>query len=373
MERTSSSTWVKGIADMFASQGLNVPRLFEAAGLDIGLLEKPDARISAEQITTLWELAVSWSGNPALGMDRDLAARYVNLDVVGYAMLSSPTLRAGLQSLARYLALVSDAATFELQPEGGNCWLALGHTGNTARVTRQRQEYGLLALLLLCRWLLRREVRALCAESAFPDPSDPHPYRTAFECPLRFGQPATRLLLAGVDLDAAIPSRNPAMLALHKDMLHQRLAILGHASIRHRAAEEIARQLHRGEPRREDIAANLALADRTLQRRLRAESTSFQQLLEETRCELARKYLAEDRYSLGQVADMLGFVDPSNFFRACRRWFGLPPGQYRQRLKSSSGTTASSAGPGDTRDEGFHVEFIAVGKRLSPGGALAVD
>jgi AraC-like DNA-binding protein len=47
---------------------------------------------------------------------------------------------------------------------------------------------------------------------------------------------------------------------------------------------------------------------------------------------LARKYLAEDRHSLGQVADLLGFVDQSNFFRACKRWFGLPPGKYRSQM-----------------------------------------
>lgn len=336
MERTSSSTWIKGIADMFASQGLDVPRLFQGAGLDIRLLDQPDARFSAEQVTTLWDLAVAWSRNPALGMDRELASRYVNLDVVGYAMLSSPTLRAGLESMARCVALISDAATFELVPQGGNCWLVLGHTGNTARVPRQRQEYGLLALLTLCRWLVRRELRALAAESAFPDPADPQPYRDAFECPLRFGQSATRLLLAGADLDAPLPSRNSAMLALHEQVMRERLTTLGHASIGYRVSEAIVRHLHEGEPRREHIAAHLALTDRTLQRRLRAENTSFQELLENARRELARKYLAQERYSLGQVADLLGFVDQSNFFRACRRWFGQPPGQYRQHLDESS-------------------------------------
>ena len=65
---------------------------------------------------------------------------------------------------------------------------------------------------------------------------------------------------------------------------------------------------------------------------MHAESTSFQQLLDDSRRELARKYLSEEKYPLNQVADLLGFVDQSNFFRACKRWFGEPPGQYRRRL-----------------------------------------
>jgi AraC-like DNA-binding protein len=256
----------------------------------------------------------------------------VDFDVVGYAMLSSPDLRTGLENFARYLALISDAATFELQPERGGAWLVLGHMGNTLRVPRQRQEYGLLALLMLCRWLTRREIRPLAAEFIFPDPVDLRPYQLAFECPLRFGPAATRLLLAASDLAAAIPSRNASMYALHERVMEERLARLGNATTRYRVTEQITRRLHQGEPRREDIASSLALTDRTLQRRLHAEKTSFQQLLDDARRELARKYLADEHYSLGQVADLLGFVDQSNFFRACKRWFGLPPGQYRHQL-----------------------------------------
>lgn len=318
---------------MFASQGIDVPRLFRAAGLDMTLLDKADARFGAEKISALWELAVAWSGNPALGMDAQLASRHVNYDVVGHAMLSCPTLRAGLEQLAHYLALISDAATFELVPQRQDYWLVLGHVGNTQPVPRQRQEYGLLTLLMLCRWLTRRDIRALGAEFIFPEPVQWQPYRMAFDCPLRFGQAATRILLPGNELDAPLPSHNAPLLALHEKVMEERLTSLGNAGTSYRVSEEIIRRLHKGEPRRDDIAGLLALTDRTLQRRLRAEDTSFQQLLDEARRELARKYLAEDRYSLGEVADLLGFADQSNFFRACKRWFGVPPGQYRRRLE----------------------------------------
>ena len=340
MNRTSSSTWVKGLAGMFAAQDIDVPRLFRTVGLNIALLDQADARFDVEKISELWELAVAWSGNQTLGLNPELTSRYVNFDIVGHALLSSPSLRAALEHLAGYLALISDATTFELVPECKNCWLVLGHVGNTRRVPRQRQEYSLLTVLTLCRWLTRRNVPALRAEFAFPDPADLHPYRMAFDCPLRFAQPNTRFLLSAEDLDADLPSHSPAMLAFHERAIDERLIRLGNVGTRYRVKEEIIRRLHKGEPRREDIASCLALTDRTLQRRLHAEQSSFQQLLDEARRELARKYLTEDRHSLGQVADMLGFVDQSNFFRACKRWFGLPPGQYRQRLEADRTSTA---------------------------------
>lgn len=98
MQRTSSCTWVKGIAETFAAQGLDVPRLFKAAGIEASRLENPDERFGADEVSRLWELAVAWSGDAALGLDPALTAKHVNFDVVGYAMLSSPNLRAGLDS-----------------------------------------------------------------------------------------------------------------------------------------------------------------------------------------------------------------------------------------------------------------------------------
>jgi AraC-like DNA-binding protein len=335
MKRTSSSAWVKGQAGMFASQGLDVAQLFRAVELDIQTLDQPDARFDVEKISELWELAVIRSGNLALGMNPELTARYVNFDLVGFAMLSSANLRSGLEQLSRYLALISDAATFEVVPERQNCWLVLGHIGNTRHVPRQRQEYGLLTLLTLCRWIARRKIQALGAEFIFPNPVDVRPYHLGFECSVKFNQPSTRILLDTDDLEDALPSGNASMFALHKGVMEERLASLGNTRTGYRVSAEITRQLHKGEPRRGDVASSLALTDRTLQRRLHAENTSYQQLLDDARCELARKYLAAPAYSLGEVAHQLGFIDQSNFFRACKRWFDLTPGQYRRELGDS--------------------------------------
>lgn len=66
-----------------------------------------------------------------------------------------------------------------------------------------------------------------------------------------------------------------------------------------------------------------------LQRRLQAESAIYQQLRDDTCCELRLQYLSDEGRSLAEVADLLGFSDQSNLFRACKRWFGITPGQYR--------------------------------------------
>ena len=123
------------------------------------------------------------------------------------------------------------------------------------------------------------------------------------------------------------------MFDLHQTILREQMARLGFASIQYRVYTEILRSLKHGEPRLNDIAAAMHMSDRTLQRKLKQEALTFQEVLDTTRQELAEQYLANTSLSLMEVSQLLGFVDLSNFYRACKRWFGLPPGQYRQHLE----------------------------------------
>ena len=195
--------------------------------------------------------------------------------------------------------------------------------------------FAVLTLLTPCDWLTRRDLTPLAVELVTPAPADDTRHRAAFGVPPRFGQPVNRFLMAEADLLQPIPTHNPSLWALHEQLVEAelgQLGPLGQSLVSAKVRTEISRMLHLGEPRREDVAARLHLTDRTLQRRLQAESVSFQQLLDDTRSELARQYLADPRRSLAEVADQLGFSDQSNLFRACKRWFGKPPGQYRQQL-----------------------------------------
>jgi len=113
----------------------------------------------------------------------------------------------------------------------------------------------------------------------------------------------------------------------------------------------IIRRLPDGEPRRDEIADELCMSERTLQRRLEEEGTSFIQLMDDTRRELAGQYLGRLQLSLAQAAYLLGFADQSSFFRACRRWFDLSPGQYRSQLHRHSAERAPSRGQSKAKDK----------------------
>jgi AraC-like DNA-binding protein len=328
---SSSSAWVRGVVHMFASEGVDPAQLFRDAGLDPERLKQPHMRFDSGEINRLWTLAVEQTGKPSLGLDRQVARRFVNFDIVAQAMWPSTTLGGGLQSLSRYLHLINDAAAFDVQLQRGDGWLTLvhGRDGNTAR---QRIEFGMLSLLLLCQRATRRQLRPLGAEFAFPDPPDFHPWRMAFHCPLRFAQPANRILLARADLELPIVSTTESLFALHERLIEARLDRLGDARTSYRASEEIIRSLHLGEPRRAQVARSLGLAETAFVQKLRTEGHTFESLLDDVRKELASHYLAQAGMAVSRVAGLLGWRAASDLAAACHRWWGVAPTRYRQRL-----------------------------------------
>ncbi|WP_213997944.1 AraC family transcriptional regulator [Arsukibacterium sp.] len=95
-------------------------------------------------------------------------------------------------------------------------------------------------------------------------------------------------------------------------------------------------------PRLNDTAKALNVSSRSLQRFLQGHNTSFRQLVNECRHQLARQYLQENTYNIQQIATQLGFEEQSSFQKAFKSWQGCPPGVYRQR----SSTTISRSYPG---------------------------
>lgn len=330
--RTSSSAWVCGVADMFSAEGLDIESLFRDAGLDPAALHDPDHRFTIDDVSVLWEMAVARSGKPTLGLSRALALAHGNLGIVRYAMMSCPTLLVALERLVRYMNLVSNAATFGLSEAPEGHWIELGHRGGERPVPRQRVEFGMLTMLSSCSWFTGRELTALVVEFVYPPPADAWPHEAAFGCPVRFAQPANRAMLRRADLALPLSARDAAMARLHERLVDEELARLEGARLSHQVRRLVSDRMSGEEPRREQIAAALHVSDRTLQRRLHAEGTSFQHLLDDTRRELAQQYLRKPRSSVKQVAQLLGFEDQSNFFRACKRWFGESPARYRARF-----------------------------------------
>jgi AraC-like DNA-binding protein len=331
---TTSASWVRGIMETLAAEGLDVGGLCHAAGIDVSALDAAGARVATEKISRLWELAVEHSRNPAIGLAQSHVVRPANFDVVGYTMMSCSTLLAGFERLLRYLRILSDGITIDMRQESGGYRVVVDLLESGSRpIPRQRIEFILVTLANFCRWVTGRNIRLLEVELAYPGPSDLRPYAEAFQCRLVFDAARNSVLFPLADVTAPLPTSNPLLAALHEQFAGDYLQHFDQTRVSHRARQLIIQQLPDGEPRRDETARALCMSERTLQRRLEDEGTSFHDLLDETRRELAEQYLGRLHLSLAEAAYLLGFADQSSFSRACKRWFELSPGQYRDELR----------------------------------------
>jgi AraC-like DNA-binding protein len=158
-------------------------------------------------------------------------------------------------------------------------------------------------------------------------------YRAHFAAPVSFQLDCAALELRETDLSLPIRSGIPALRVLAEDYLELHYATPRTPfSVRVRGV--VRRSLGTDRSTCVDVASALALHPRTLQRRLREEGTSFEQIKDEARAELARRYLEQDELPLAQVAALLDYSEQSALTRSCRRWFGRPPRTVRaERLR----------------------------------------
>ena len=327
--------------------------MFKQLGLDFTALDDPDARFTQDSMTRLWQLAVDLSGNQAIGLNMARVVRPASFHVVGYALMSSRTLAEGFERLVRYQRIIAESSdlSFRLEPDGYA--LILTVHGDHLPPTRHSAEASLACALALCSWLSGRVIQPRRVLVQGPQPKDLSPYKTAFHAPLVFSAPHDALVFERADMEAPLPTANEAMATLHDRFAGEYLARFSESRVTHRARQVLCRVLPQGEPKRETIAQALHLSQRTLQRRLQEEGTSFQTLLDDTRRELAEQYLAQANMTLLEAAYLLGFADPSNFFRAFRRWFDVTPGEYRARLNGAAAAPSEGEPVSDARTPAY--------------------
>jgi AraC-like DNA-binding protein len=326
---TESVQWFNGMLPSLRARGLDVAALVQQSGIDARLLEEPEARIAQIQVARFWTLACAHADDPLLALRASRDFRPGSMHLVGYLMISAATLGQAFTGLLKYQQLLSEVA---------DCRYQQSLDGGCLQVALVEQSYvmppALTDLMLgnavaFARWLLGANLkpRLVCLQRA--QPRDLGLYEEIFGCPLRFNCAQNSISFHLDDLNRPLLSANADIYQLHWQLLEERLRRLRQSSIALQVSETLKRLLEDGEPSRERVAGLLHLSSSTLHRRLQAEGTTFKLLLDQTRALLAKQYLVQSERPLLDIAFQLGFSDPSNFFRSFKRWYGVPPGQFR--------------------------------------------
>ena len=180
-------------------------------------------------------------------------------------------------------------------------------------------------------WLVGQPVELEKAEFNYPRPAHGDEYRHIFHCPLEFDSDCTALTFDKRFLSAPVIRDQSEMLQFLKTSPADLLSRPDESNtFTGKIRALIGRDFSKPLPDFEWIASELHTSPQTLRRRLKQENTSFQEIKDLLRRDMAIYYLGRHELSINDIAEKVGFTEPSTFHRAFKKWTGVTPGAYRE-------------------------------------------
>jgi AraC-like DNA-binding protein len=336
-----SMALVRHMLDLTAWQGQAPGQVLTAAGLTAADIADPDGWLPVEYGGRMIRAVLAGSGDPQFYLRLSQLTFLSGYGIVGYLLESSPTLHDAIQSLMRYERLISTVIYSKLEHLPGRALWSFECRHADPVVVRHMTEFH-----SGCRYLFMHMVKEkrsrIVSEVHFrhegpASAREVEAYEQVFRCPVRFGQPRSALVLRQSAL--ALPLRQvefglKASLEAHAD--RKLMAMMREQeSLREQARAQLRMLLLGGHPTRERLAERLGISARHLHRQLQAEDSSYRELLDELRLELARQRLRESTRTIEDVGRLLGFTEGQSFTRWFRQRTGQTPGDFRQRQGES--------------------------------------
>ncbi len=185
--------------------------------------------------------------------------------------------------------------------------------------------------LRFCGWLIGQHIDISSATCAGPEPEFTAGVRHFFPCPVQYHQPTNSVSFSARHLEAELLRDEPQLqeflkLAPYHVIIEPQASTF---SVTHRIREILGDDFRAEMPSFEELTGLLNMSARTLRRRLEKEGTSYQRIKDNARRDTAISLLSRDGLTVSEVAERVGFSDPSAFHRSFKKWTGLSPGSYR--------------------------------------------
>jgi AraC-like DNA-binding protein len=237
-------------------------------------------------------------------------------------------LRAALNTIVQYRHLLNESLAMHIENAGKTTLIREEVITGDAGHYRQATELAVGALLLIFRAILGSQWRPKMVHFTHQAPQDLQVHRRVFGCPVEFGSEFNGLVCFSADLDKPNTMADAGMASYAQSFIDA-IAHQGQASIVLDVRKSIYLLLPMGRASVEQIAQGLGMNVRTLQRRLDSHSVTFSSLINDVRSELAQRYIVNQSYPLGRIAEQLGYANQSAFTRWFTAQFGVPPSALR--------------------------------------------
>lgn len=331
---------VLGLIDHAASKGADRLHLLAVAGLPSGEDIDPNRRVPLELYARVTREAKRLCNDPALAIEHAAAHGFDNLSIVGLVACACATMRDAIEQLNRLGRLVTDISVvgserFTISHEHDGIWLTDNRLDQPPFPECTETTF---IWLISAAWKPGDAPYCTLAEVTHEDPGTRAAFERALGAPIRFGASRNALRVSPAWFDHPInhyPRYAFSVFCAHADSLLAELD--ASRSVAGQVERLILPMLHTGKVTAEEVARQLNLSGQGLYRALRAEGTTFEELLADLRHRFAKGYLAEQRASLKEIAYLLGYSDVSAFSRAFKRREGVSPGMFMREASFDEG------------------------------------
>jgi AraC-like DNA-binding protein len=320
------------------ARGLSTTDCVAGTGVAPSALDDPTAEIMAWQEVAIARNIVGALGDePGLGLEIGTGLHLTSYGTGALAALSSPTLRHALELSARYSCLTHSLCRTRFHSAAGRTSIDFDGRALPPEVRRLLVERDIGAVVIAARELLGRDSDWMRVEIEFHADGAEERYRRVLGTTPVFDAGVTRIVVSDPVLDTPLPQADPHTLRVAErdcvDLVARRRA---RATVAGQVVDRLRAAGH-GMPSLDQVAAALLTTRRTLGRRLAAEGTSFRTLVDQVRLGMALELLAAaNPVSIEQVAEALGYAEPSAFTHAFRRWTGVAPRVYRESVRDTT-------------------------------------
>lgn len=317
-------------AQRFEEQGIRLPMLLRRAGLPPGLFQQEKIYVTTAELFTLWRTVAEMSSDPAIGLKLGAETRLERSHPAAIAVMCSRTFGDALERLGRYKKLTCPEE-IRVHKNAGEAAVEFFYVEATEPQPDVLVDMVLAWILSVGRRGTDGQVAALRLELTRRRGHREHLERH-FGCRVGFKAGRNALVFRSSDLARPFVTYNEELLTVIGTQLDSELRAGKTSENVGEQVKDVLRQSLAGKrPTLQNVAQELGLGLRTLQRRLTDADITFQQLVEATRRELARHYLKHRGVELNEAAFLLGYEDANSFFRAFQGWEGTSPGEWRAR------------------------------------------
>ena len=312
--------------------GLNPAILFLNTELSESVLDDSEFIFSEDQRHSMCRNLVNFIRDPLLGLKIGKQFRLDDFGTLGYAALCSKTRGDCVRTMIDLQILSGTNFNISLQEKQDKHFIELNPTSKLPEELLAFYCDLEVAATVFCEGIEEENKQALIEIHLMHNQITlKEDYENFFECPVKFGCDANRVIVSTDSLDNPMPRADIQTSELCLQQCRKIIDQLGRQSSLIEQVREAILQQAGFFPSIIEVAKVLNTSERTLRRKLSSEGTSFQKILNEVRFQMAKEYLSTD-LSIEQIAELVGYSEAANFSHAFKRWTNLSPNDYRRSL-----------------------------------------